>query len=237
MPEKHKYNFPEGEILLINKPLTWTSFDVVNFIRKFLRATVKQKVKVGHAGTLDPLATGLLIVCTGRATKRINEFMGLDKEYTGIFYIGGTTPTYDRETKVDQNFKTDHITRDLIFKKKELFIGKIQQTPPIYSAVKIEGKPAYIYARKDKPVKIKSREVEISEFDITRIELPEIDFRISCGKGTYIRSLAHDFGKALNSGAYLLSLSRTRIGDYHLNDAIDLEEFKNRVLINISDCG
>ena len=230
MPTKRKYNFPEGEILLINKPVTWTSFDVVNFIRKFLRATIKQKVKVGHAGTLDPLATGLLIVCTGRATKKINDFVEMDKEYTGTFYLGATTPSFDSESEIDQQFDISHIDSALIEEKKKLFLGKIRQTPPIYSAIKIDGKPAYLYARKNMDVKMKSREVEITEFDINRIELPEIDFRIVCSKGTYIRSIADDFGKALNSGGYLTSLCRTKIGTFSLDDAMSIEAFRDTVV-------
>ena len=230
MPTKRKYNFPEGEILLINKPVTWTSFDVVNFIRKFLRATIKQKVKVGHAGTLDPLATGLLIVCTGRATKKINDFVEMDKEYTGTFYLGATTPSFDSESEIDQQFDISHIDSALIEEKKKLFLGKIRQTPPIYSAIKIDGKPAYLYARKNMDVKMKSREVEITEFDINRIELPEIDFRIVCSKGTYIRSIADDFGKALKSGGYLTSLCRTKIGTFSLDDAMSIEAFRDTVV-------
>ena len=230
MLTNRKYNFQEGEIFLINKPLTWTSFDVVNFIKKFLRATIKQKVKVGHAGTLDPLATGLLIVCTGRATKKINDFVEMDKEYTGTFFLGATTPSFDSESEINQQFDISHIDAALIEKKKKLFLGKIRQTPPIYSAIKIDGKPAYLYARKNKEVKMKSREVEITEFEINRIELPEIDFRIVCSKGTYIRSVADDFGKALNSGGYLTSLCRTKIGIFSLDDAMSIETFRDTVV-------
>lgn len=230
MPTNRKYNFQEGEILLINKPLTWTSFDVVNFIKKFLRATIKQKVKVGHAGTLDPLATGLLIVCTGRATKKINDFVEMNKEYTGTFFLGATTPSFDSESEINQQFDISHIDAALIEEKKKLFLGKIRQTPPIYSAIKIDGKPAYLYARKNREVKMKSREVEITEFEINRIELPEIYFRIVCSKGTYIRSVADDFGKALSSGGYLTSLCRTKIGTFSLDDAMSIKSFRDTVV-------
>ena len=228
-------NFHAGEILLINKPYTWSSFQAVNKIKhaiknhpSFIVDGVKVKPKVGHAGTLDPLATGLLIVCTGKKTKSINELMGLEKEYTGTFFIGATTPCFDLEKPVDQTFPTEHVTSELIQNAVKNFIGKIEQVPPLFSAVMINGKRAYEYAREGKEAEIKSREVEIKEFEITRIALPEIDFRIVCSKGTYIRSIARDLGLALNSGAHLTKLCRTRIGDFSLINAVDPMAFSQQ---------
>lgn len=227
MDHKRTYDFPEGEVLLIDKPPEWTSFDVVNKIRHMLRHHLGiKKIKVGHAGTLDPLATGLLLVCVGKATKKISEYTGLDKEYTGTFFIGATTPSYDRETEVDGVFETSHITRDLLIETARTFVGKITQVPPVYSAVKIDGKRAYLSARENEEVDIPSREVIIHEFEISRAAVPEADFRISCSKGTYIRSLAYDYGKALQSGAYIQSLHRTRIGKYSVDDAISIQELE-----------
>jgi tRNA pseudouridine55 synthase len=191
---------------------------------------VKIKPKVGHAGTLDPLATGLLIVCTGKKTKTINELMGMEKEYTGTFFIGATTPCYDLEKPVDHVFPTEHITEKLIHEAVKKFTGKIEQVPPLFSAVMIGGKRAYEYARAGKEAEIKSREVEVKEFEITRIALPEIDFRIVCSKGTYIRSIARDLGLALNSGAHLTKLCRTRIGEFKLENAVDPMEFSKKML-------
>jgi len=220
------YNFVEGEILLIDKPLEWTSFDVVNKIRRAIsRATGIRKIKVGHAGTLDPLATGLLILCTGKFTKRINELQLLDKEYTGTFFLGATTPSYDRETEIDQEFPTGHINPDMIKKTVEGMTGEIDQVPPVYSAIKVDGTRAYHMARKNDQVTMKSRRVTIHEFEATRIDVPEVDFRVVCSKGTYIRSLASDFGKALGSGALLASLRRTRIGEFSIRDAKTIEDF------------
>jgi tRNA pseudouridine55 synthase len=184
-------------------------------------------LKIGHAGTLDPLATGLLIVCTGKQTKNIESYQAQEKEYTGTFHIGATTPCYDLEKEIDQHYPTDHITEELIREMTHQFIGKIQQTPPLFSAVKIDGKRAYDIARAGKTAEIRSKEITIKEFEITRIALPEVDFRVVCSKGTYIRSLARDFGEALKSGAHLTALCRTRIGEYLLKDAMDLEEFGN----------
>ncbi|MBR9860916.1 tRNA pseudouridine(55) synthase TruB [bacterium] len=204
---------PQG-MILIDKPLEWTSFDVVKKMRRL--AQIK---KVGHAGTLDPLATGLLIVCFGKYTKKIEGIQALKKEYTGTFKIGSTTPSFDLETEEDGSYETDHITLELLEEAASGFIGDIEQVPPIYSAVKIDGKRAYEHARKGEDVKMKSRIVHIEEFEITRVELPEVDFRIVCSKGTYIRSIARDFGEALNSGAHLISLRRTAIGPYKVEDA------------------
>jgi tRNA pseudouridine55 synthase len=215
-------NFEEGEVLLLNKPVGWTSFDVVNKIRYALRRKCGDKIKVGHAGTLDPLATGLLIICTGKMTKRIDEYTGMDKEYTGTFYVGATTPTYDREMEPDAFFPVSHISEDMMVEASRSFIGEMQQMPPIYSAIKVDGTAAYIKARKGKDVELKPRPVIIRQFELTRMALPEADFRVVCSKGTYIRSLAYDFGRALNSGAYLLALCRTRIGDFSLSNAWEI---------------
>ena len=213
-------SFEEGRILLINKPLQWTSFDVVRKIRN----TIKIK-KVGHAGTLDPLATGLLIVCTGKFTKRINEYMAQEKEYTGTFVLGATTPTYDLESE-PANFKSiEGITEEYIYETAKKFTGEIMQMPPIHSAIKQKGKPVYLLARKGVDVVMEPRRVTIKEFEITSIDLSVVSFRVVCTTGTYIRSLAHDFGQALGCGAYLGSLCRTRIGEFTINDAMGMEEF------------
>lgn len=216
-----------GKILLIDKPLTWSSFQAVNKIKYVLKRkyNLPKSFKIGHAGTLDPLATGLLIVCTGKFTKKIPELQGMVKEYTGTISVGATTPSYDLETEVDKTFPTEHITKDLIEVTTKQFIGEIDQKPPVFSAIKKDGKRLYEHARAGEEVEIPTRKVVIEEFEITRIELPEIDFRVVCGKGTYIRSLAYDFGLALKSGAHLISLRRTRIGNYLVEDAIKVEEF------------
>lgn len=222
------FHFEKGEILLINKPYEWTSFDVVNYIRVQLKEKQGlQKVKTGHAGTLDPLATGLLIVCTGKATKRIAEIQNEEKEYTGTFTLGATTPCDDMEKPVDNVFPYDHITKRMIQDVTKRFTGKIQQVPPVFSAIKISGKRAYKLARMSEEMKMQPRMVEIKLFEITAIRLPEVDFRVVCSKGTYIRSLARDFGLALNSGAYLSALCRQRIGKYKLEDAVTPEIFAN----------
>lgn len=219
-------DFKNGQVLLIDKPLTWTSFQAVNKLRWSIRQAFNiKKIKVGHAGTLDPLATGLLVICTGKMTKQINVFQGQEKEYTGTFVIGGTTPSFDLETEVNETFPTDHITEALIHAATAQFIGKIEQFPPVFSAIKKDGKRLYEFARAGEEVEIKPRQVEITEFEITKINDLEIHFRVVCSKGTYIRSLAHDFGKTLNSGAYLSSLRRTRIGDFKVEDALTPEVF------------
>jgi tRNA pseudouridine55 synthase len=218
-------DYLEGEVLLINKELGWTSFDVVNKARNLIKNHLRiKKIKIGHAGTLDPLATGLLILCTGRFTKRIDEFQDLDKEYTGTFYIGKTTPCYDLEKEPDQDYPVDHITDEILVAAAKTFLGEQAQIPPMFSAIKLDGKPLYIYARKDQEVVLKSRQVRIDIFELTRIALPLVDFRVVCGKGTYIRSLARDFGEAVGSGAYIHSLCRTRIGDYCVENAVSLEQ-------------
>ncbi|MCW5908325.1 MAG: tRNA pseudouridine(55) synthase TruB [Chitinophagales bacterium] len=222
-------NFEQGEVLLIDKPLRWTSFDVVNKLRYALTRKIGKRIKVGHAGTLDPLATGLLLICTGKMTKRIDEFTGMDKEYAGTFHIGATTPSYDSETEPDNHFSTAHITAELIYNTAQKFSGAMEQMPPLFSAIKVAGTAAYIKARKGKEVELKKRPVVIHQFEITRIAVPEVDFRVKCSKGTYIRSLAFDFGKALNSGAYLSKLCRTKIGDYKIEDALSLEQAIERI--------
>jgi tRNA pseudouridine55 synthase len=208
-----------GRLLLINKPLEWTSFDVVNKLRKILKIK-----KIGHAGTLDPLATGLLIICVGKMTKQIESFMGLEKEYTGTFVIGQTTPSYDLETAVTEAKDISHINSDLIDKASKSLTGLLQQFPPAHSAIKVGGKRAYHFARQGKEIELKAREVKVKEFEITAINLPEVHFRIVCSKGTYIRSLARDFGEALGVGAYLSQLCRTRIGSFSLSEALTLEQ-------------
>jgi len=220
--------FHTGKILLLNKPLTWTSFDLINKVRFAIERRYKLKrlgIKVGHAGTLDPLATGLMIICTGKMTKQIDSFQGLPKEYIGTFILGATTPCFDLEKEVDHAYPTEHITDDLIYKAALSFIGKQEQAPPAFSAKKVDGKRAYEMARKGEVVTLKTSTIEITAFDITRIEMPEVDFKINCSKGTYVRSLARDFGLALHSGAYLSKLSRTKIGEHTLEQSSTIDEF------------
>ena len=225
-------DYREGELLLINKPYTWSSFHAVNKLKHALKHHPSLlldgkhvHLKIGHAGTLDPLATGLLIICTGKKTKTLEQFQGLPKEYTGTFFIGATTPCYDKEKEVDETFETKHITNELIYETAKSFIGKQEQVPPMFSAVKVDGKRMYKLARIGEEIELKARPIEILDFEITRIELPFVDFRIACTKGTYIRSIARDFGLALNSGAYLDTLCRTKIGEFSINDAKTPEEF------------
>ncbi len=214
------HTFEEGKVLLIDKPLRWTSFDVVRKIRN----TLKIK-KVGHAGTLDPLATGLLVICTGKFTKKIHEYMGMEKEYTGTFIVGATTPTYDLESTPENLTEYHHLTKDMILGAAHRFTGEVMQIPPAHSAIKQQGKPVYLLARKGKEVRLEPRKINIRVFEITHIVLPEISFRVVCSTGTYIRSLANDFGNALGTGAYLGSLCRTRIGNFTLNNSQTIEEF------------
>ncbi len=221
-----EFNFAEGEVLLINKPYRWTSFDVVGKIRNSLKPL---KLKVGHAGTLDPLATGLLIVCTGKMTKQIDSFQAQDKEYTGTFTLGATTPSFDLETAIENQSGTDHLSEETIKETCRKFMGDIEQFPPAHSAVKVDGERLYLKARRGEEVELKSRKVHIAEFEITRIALPEVDFRVVCSKGTYIRSLANDFGKALGCGAYLSKLCRTRSGDLLLENAFEVMELVNHI--------
>jgi tRNA pseudouridine55 synthase len=225
-----KPDFKAGEVFLLDKPYQWTSFNVVNSIRyQMSRVTGLKRNKVGHAGTLDPLATGLLIICTGKATKQIDNYQGQEKEYTGTFKLGATTPCFDREQEEDKQYATEHITEEMIREATQDFMGEISQIPPIFSAIKIKGKRAYNYARNDEEVIIKAKNVEIKEFEITNIRMPEVDFRVVCSKGTYIRSLARDFGEKLNSGAYLIALRRTKIGKYDVKDALSPQEFKTKM--------
>ncbi len=235
------FDFNKGEVILINKPLTWTSFQLVNKMKYLIKKSGVRslgsgetpnsdpqtpKLKIGHAGTLDPLATGLLIVCTGKQTKNIEQYQAQEKEYTGTFFIGATTPCYDLEKEIDAHYPTEHITDELIYETTKQFIGTIEQTPPLFSAIKINGKRAYDIARAGETAEIKPKTITIKEFTITRIALPYVDFKVVCSKGTYIRSLARDFGLALNSGAHLTALCRTRIGDYKLTDALSIESFE-----------
>jgi tRNA pseudouridine55 synthase len=218
--------FAEGQLLLVNKPYKWTSFDVVGKIRNAFKPL---KLKVGHAGTLDPLATGLLIICTGKMTKQIDTFQAEEKEYTGTMVLGAVTPTYDLESEPEQQFSTENITPEQIYAACKQFTGAIQQYPPAHSAVKIDGERLYEKARRGEEVELRLRSITISEFEITRIELPEIDFRVICSKGTYIRSLVNDFGKAVNNGAYLSRLRRTRSGGFKLEDAWEVMELVNTI--------
>lgn len=227
-------DFKNGQVLLIDKPLTWTSFQVVNKLRWHIKQRFKiKKIKVGHAGTLDPLATGLLIICTGKQTKEIHIYQGQIKEYTGTFTIGATTPSYDLETEINETFSTDHISEDLLKETTQQFIGDIQQKPPIFSAIKKDGKRLYELARKGETTEIKARTVSISEFEITNIDGNKVDFRVVCSKGTYIRSLAYDFGKALNSGAHLSTLRRTKIGNFSVENATSIEGFIEALSENV----
>jgi tRNA pseudouridine55 synthase len=222
--------FEEGQLLLINKPLRWTSFDAVNKIRNIVKVK-----KVGHAGTLDPLATGLLIICTGKFTKKINEYMAQEKEYTGTFTLGATTPTYDLEAEPGNFLPFEHITGDEIKTTSKKFTGEIMQVPPAHSAIKVEGKRVYELARQGKEVKLEPRKIFIKEFEIIKIELPVVSFRVVCSTGTYIRSLANDLGAALDCGAYLSSLCRTRIGNFLVQDAMTPEDFEKSIKEKLGD--
>lgn len=221
------FDFAGGEIFLVNKPLNWTSFDVVNKLRNCIKPL---KVKVGHGGTLDPLATGLLVVCTGKFTKRLEGFQGEDKEYTGTITLGATRPSYDKESEIDQEYPYDHIRREDILKAAASFLGESEQTPPLHSAVKVDGERVYEKARRGETIKLKTRTINISKFEITKIDLPEVEFHIACSKGTYIRTIAHDFGKVLNSGAYLSSLKRVKSGNFALENAWDLQDLIDAIL-------
>ncbi len=231
-------NYLAGAVILIDKPLTWSSFQAVNKVKHILKNYYKKtpplitkegeptKVKIGHAGTLDPLATGLLILCTGKKTKEIENYQAQEKEYTGTFFIGATTPCFDLEQEVDERFPTEHITNEMVYEATKQFLGKIEQVPPIFSAIKINGRRAYKYARAGKEVEIKAKTIEIKSFELTRVELPEVDFKITCSKGTYIRSIARDFGIALDSGAHLTALRRTKIGEFKVEDALNFAQFE-----------
>lgn len=232
--EAHIFDFVEGEMLLIDKPLQWTSFDVVKSLRVFIKKNYNlKKVKVGHAGTLDPQASGLLILCTGKLTKRIDEFQGMDKEYIGQMTLGATTPSYDKETEADQFFPIEGIQKVDLETASLKFSGEIEQVPPVYSAIKIAGKRAFKYARKNQEVQINARKVTIHQFDLLNFTPPHLEFSVKCSKGTYIRSLVHDFGKALDNGAYLSGLRRTKIGEYSVNEAVTIDALKEKILSQI----
>ena len=225
--------FQQGQTLLIDKPLHWSSFQAVNNIKWLLKKELGlKKIKVGHAGTLDPLATGLLIICTGKNTKTISDIQGQEKEYTGTIELGATTPSYDLETEIDQHFPIDHITSELLEETKAKFIGLIEQRPPIFSALKKDGKRLYEHARKGETVEISTRPITIYGLSFPSINLPSVDFKVQCSKGTYIRSLAYDIGVALSSGAHLTALRRTKIGNYDVSNALTIEEFENQLKVN-----
>lgn len=225
-----KEAFLAGQVILIDKPLHWTSFQVVNKVRWLIRQKFNiKKIKVGHAGTLDPLATGLLILCSGKMTKEIDRFQGQEKEYSGRFLLGATTPSFDLETEIDQEFSTNHITKEMIESTRKKFVGTIQQKPPVFSALKKDGKRLYAYARDGESVDVPSREVSITSLILDTSDFPSLQFVTSCSKGTYIRSLAHDFGKALKSGAHLTDLCRERIGEFRLDQAISIDEFEEQL--------
>lgn len=231
MDSRTKEDFLNGQLLLIDKPLHWSSFQAVSKLKWAIRKKFGlKKIKIGHAGTLDPLATGLLLICTGKFTKTINDLQGQIKEYTGTITLGGTTPSYDLETEINKKYPTKHISQEKIIEATSQFIGNIEQIPPVFSALKKDGKRLYDYAREGKEVEVKKRNITILEFEITAINMPEVEFRVVCSKGTYIRSLANDFGKALYSGAYLSKLRRTKIGDYNVNNAIDPVIFAENLL-------
>ena len=233
---KTKEDFLNGQLLLIDKPLGWASFQPVNKLKwVILKKFNLKKLKIGHAGTLDPLATGLLLICTGKFTKSIDGLQGQIKEYTGTITLGATTPSYDLETEVNAVFPTGHISVELILTTTKTFIGDIEQVPPVFSALKKDGKRLYEYARDGIEVEIKKRNIAIREFEITEIAMPKVSFRVVCSKGTYIRSLAHDFGKALHTGAYLSELRRTKIGDYNVNKALDPMDFEKNMLGELKD--
>ena len=224
-------SFINGKLLLINKPINWTSFQVVNKIRWLIKSNYKiKKIKVGHAGTLDPLAQGLLIVCTGKLTKKIVEYQNKKKSYSGTFFIGATTPSFDLETEIDSSYSIKNIDKKILIQTSKKFLGKSKQSPPIFSAIKLKGKKLYDYARKGENVKLEKREINIYKFEITNTNLPLVDFVIECSKGTYIRSIANDFGKELKSGAYLQNLVRNSIGNYNLKDALSINDFEKMII-------
>lgn len=220
----------DGTALLVNKPQGWTSFDVVNKIRTSIKHRLGVKnIKVGHAGTLDPMATGLLIICTGKSTKKLAEYQGLPKTYTGTITLGATTPSYDAESEPDAYFPVEHITPEMLEAARQRFLGNLEQLPPMFSAIKVDGQPLYKKARQGVVVEVAPRPVTIHEFDITHVALPQLDFRVKCSKGTYIRSLAYDFGKALESGAFLSALCRTKIGDFDLENAWSVPDLVEQI--------
>jgi len=225
------FDFEKGEMLLIDKPLGWTSFDVVNHIRALMKHQLKiPKLKVGHAGTLDPLAGGLLIVCTGKMTKQIQSFQDQDKTYTGTMQMGISTPSFDLETEVEARFPIEHFNEVMLHEACKNFLGEIDQFPPVYSAIKIDGKRAFNYARKNQDVELQTRRITINKFQLTEIQLPKLSFVVDCSKGTYIRSLVSDYGKLLNNGACLTELRRTKIGDFSIENAWNLLDFKESII-------
>jgi tRNA pseudouridine55 synthase len=224
---KKEFQFKEGEVLQINKPLHWTSFQVVNKLRWLIKRKLNvKKIKVGHAGTLDPLASGLMILCTGKKTKEIDQYQSAHKEYIATIKLGATTPSYDGESAENRFYSTQHINVDLITQTLQSFLGDLQQFPPIFSAIKVDGKKLYESARKGKEVEIKPRTISIQDIELLSIEMPYVSFRVACSKGTYIRSLAYDLGKAMHSGAWLTKLQRTKIGAYELKNALDIQDFE-----------
>ncbi len=227
------YNFTEGEAILIDKPLNWTSFDIVNKVRFLITKSIGKKIKVGHAGTLDPLATGLVIVCTGKKTKEITKYQETEKEYIATFKIGSTTPSFDLETAIDNVYKTNHITNEMIIETVKSFIGEQEQTAPAFSAKKIDGKRAYLKARKGIEIEIKPSNIKINYIEILSVDLPNIKLKIGCTKGTYIRALARDFGLRLNSGAHLIELCRTKIGEFRLESAVSIDDFEKIIRASI----
>ncbi len=229
-PSQAPFDFSEGCLLLVDKPMGWTSFDVVNKLRYSIRKLYgKKKFKVGHAGTLDPMATGLLVICTGKWTKRLEELQGLSKSYTGTIRLGATTPSYDAETEIDEYFLTEHITAEKLEAALEKLRGDIAQVPPMFSAIKVDGQPLYKKARKGEMIEIKPRPVHIARFDVAKFSLPDLDFEVDCSKGTYIRSLAYDLGRLLHSGGHLTALRRTKVGDYDVADAWQVEDLKAHI--------
>lgn len=226
-------DFIEGQVFLFDKPLGWTSFDVVNRLKTILKYRCGlKKIKIGHAGTLDPLATGLLIICFGKQTKSIEKFQAFEKEYSGEFFLGATTPSFDLETEVDKKFPTDHISPEMVQKAANSFLRESDQMPPAFSAKKIAGQRAYDMARRGEDPKVKTRQIFIYKFDVVNLELPLLYFNIVCSKGTYIRAIARDLGEKVHSGAYLKSLRRERIGEFHVKDAMSLEYFEKQILQN-----
>ncbi len=230
MENQNAIRFLSGEVLLFDKPYKWSSFDVVNKVRSMMRYVLGiKKIKVGHAGTLDPLATGLLIICTGRKTKSIESFQEMEKEYTGTIFLGSTTPSYDLETETDEYFPIDHVTPELVYHSANKFIGWHEQMPPQFSAKKIDGSRAYEFARRGEIASLKTKRIQILEFEVPRVQFPEIDFRIVCSKGTYIRSIARDLGQSLGAGAHLTTLRRTRIGNLRVQTAWTIDDFENHL--------
>ena len=228
---KTNFDFKAGEVLLVNKPLKWTSFDVVNKLRYYIRKNIGEKnIKVGHAGTLDPLADGLLIICTGKKTKEIDLFQAQEKLYTGTITLGATTPSFDLETTINETFAINHLTSEMIENMAKKMEGEQEQFPPIFSAKKVDGQRAYDRARKGQDVELKSKKITISKFQITNIKLPNVDFMVVCSKGTYIRSIGNDFGKLLNSGGHLTALRREQIGEFKLSDAYEVEQLIDLIL-------